>query len=756
MGEAPQHYVVQLDSGGAAEVTFEDLVQVGTASSDSPPPVNDPFRTLPHFLGRGAKLTMDHAGSFQKGYLQHTPEGGFRFEVPRNTRLRKVDFTVPLPDFVRTWTTLVGDDVLIPGHSTVSSFLRPSTSNNAPSACKVSAKNLLSPCPPSLVRALHPSNPDRQVWLDSYMEEKGGLSEHDVYTPISKKHYLALRRRNVIPKAVPSMCVLLVKNDKDGHPQRAKSRIVVLGNHEDRCWSKAARYAPVLKYSSLRLLTARACSQRRVFQQADCNNTFCQATLPDDERIAVRPPVGDPAYSKDEYWLLNKTLYGLRRSPRHWYNMFTSILRDIGLSASLHDPCVYTGVVKDPGSTSNTGDPLSGDPTRAHVEVGIYVDDFVFYSTDPAQELLFKQELKKRCKVDFVGDADFFLGTAFTWRRHNYGNLSVHLSQAAFAEHTAHMFGVAGMARVPNMTPWRSGLPIDLIAAADESEPDFKRRRKVYQSLVGSINWLAMCSRPDVSPVLTFLASYAQAPACQHYKAAIHCLKYLYSTSTFGISYHSDCAATLQAFNHFPHHHDKEAYSDATPPSPSECQNLTAFSDACWGGQIGNSVPDGTPIEMFKLRSLSGYFICYCGGPISWKSIRQDQTAQSSCEAEVIATNECVKEVLAVRLLAADLHVPDAATPTKIYNDNQACVDWAASITTKGIKHLNLKENKVRESQAEGECVVIHIPGVINSSDIHTKEMKDSSHYRRLRDTVTVSLENFLKHGHTVPSHLVT
>ena len=123
------------------------------------------------------------------------------------------------------------------------------------------------------------------------------------------------------------MCIFVAKRDKDGRPDRAKSRIVVLGNYEERVYSKSARYAPVLKYSSLRLLTSKAVGDRRVLQQADCKNAFCNATLPDDERMAVRPPVGDPGYAKDEYWLLNKTLYGLRRSPKHWYNMFTSILK---------------------------------------------------------------------------------------------------------------------------------------------------------------------------------------------------------------------------------------------------------------------------------------------------------------------------------------------------------------------------------------------------------------------------------------------
>ena len=53
------------------------------------------------------------------------------------------------------------------------------------------------------------------------------------------------------------MCVLVVKNDKYRKTLRAKSRIVVLGDFEDRLYQKYQRYAPVLKYSSLRILTAK-------------------------------------------------------------------------------------------------------------------------------------------------------------------------------------------------------------------------------------------------------------------------------------------------------------------------------------------------------------------------------------------------------------------------------------------------------------------------------------------------------------------
>jgi hypothetical protein len=46
---------------------------------------------------------------------------------------------------------------------------------------------------------------------------------------------------------ISTMCVLTVKMDENNHPVRAKTiRIVVLGNLEEREWSRPECYAPVL------------------------------------------------------------------------------------------------------------------------------------------------------------------------------------------------------------------------------------------------------------------------------------------------------------------------------------------------------------------------------------------------------------------------------------------------------------------------------------------------------------------------------
>ena len=127
------------------------------------------------------------------------------------------------------------------------------------------------------------------------------------------------------------MCVLTVKKDKNLLPLRDKSRIVVLGKHKDRDWSKSKKFAPVLCFDSLRLLVSMAVEQRCTLKQGDCKNAFCNGVLPPNEMTIAKPPLGNPDAAQNKYWLLKKTLYGLRRSPRHWFEKLRAVLLCLGL-----------------------------------------------------------------------------------------------------------------------------------------------------------------------------------------------------------------------------------------------------------------------------------------------------------------------------------------------------------------------------------------------------------------------------------------
>ena len=229
-----------------------------------------------------------------------------------------------------------------------------------------------------------------------------------------------------------------------------------------------------------------------------------------------------------------------------------------------------------------------------------------------------------------MGVVNWFLGTHFTWIDHQDGNISVHLSQVAFAQNLVECYRQQHINLNPHATPYRSGLPIDSLHAysGDTEDPSFLRLRAQYQSIVGSLNWLATNTRPDIAPVTSFLAAYNHQPTQQHMDAAIYAIKYIRHTAEYGIAFHSNTPTAASAFVHFPFHHDIEAYNDALPPTAAEHHELTAYSDACWGSQLGNSAQVGTEIEMFKLRSMSGYMVIRAGGPIAWASVQQERTSR--------------------------------------------------------------------------------------------------------------------------------
>ena len=156
----------------------------------------------------------------------------------------------------------------------------------------------------------------------------------------------------------------------------------------------------------------------------------------------------------------------------------------MGLNTSPHDPCLLSNVISNPSSP----DTISAVQSQLHVK--LYVDDLVFYSSDPTQEALFKTLLQEHIQVDFMVDVDYFLGTAFTWLKHKGGNISAHLCQSEFTEFTAHYFLVQTTNKVHNMTPYCSGLPIDSITTVDPSIAILHAEdRSIIILLVSSIDW---------------------------------------------------------------------------------------------------------------------------------------------------------------------------------------------------------------------------------------------------------------------------
>ncbi len=113
--------------------------------------------------------------------------------------------------------------------------------------------------------------------------------------------------------------------------------------------------------------------------------------------------------------------------------------------------------------------------------MGLYVDDFVYFSEDPAVKALFERLLRERIKVDFMGLVEWFLGIHFSWQI-TKSTVDVHMNQSGFAANLVEQLCRDKWDHTPDATPYQSGVSIDSIASSTDADdsPAQLRRTDAY------------------------------------------------------------------------------------------------------------------------------------------------------------------------------------------------------------------------------------------------------------------------------------
>ncbi|CAI7773440.1 unnamed protein product [Closterium sp. NIES-54] len=174
----------------------------------------------------------------------------------------------------------------------------------------------------------------------------------------------------------------------------------------------------------------------------------------------------------------------------------------------------------------------------------------------------------------------------------------------------------------------------------EESVGEEERRR--FHSLVGSLMYAAVNTRPDVTFPTGQLARVVQCPNEEQVAAGMRVAKYLGQTPTVGLQY----SAAAQR-------HKKGA--DCVEPGRLF---LTAFSDTSLASE-----PD-------DMTSVEGFIFCVGGGPTAWESKKHVDQALSSVESKYMALFRAVREIVWQRRLLAELG-EEQQGPTPLYCDSQ-------------------------------------------------------------------------------------
>ena len=462
-----------------------------------------------------------------------------------------------------------------------------------------------------------------------------------------------------------------------------------------------------MSHLELRLLTALAVQKNCIPKTADFVQAFCQSSLPEGETYICTPPPGCPLTEKGTYLKLKKTLYGLKRSPRHFYELASKVLLAMGFKKHPTSHCLFIGHLL---------------PNHPPIYLGLYVDDIYYFSESREVESKFESDISKEIDIEFNGQVGYFLGINFECKRHNNNAVSILMNQESFIDNLVEMAELTTATDLPP-TPYRSGYPVDKIPTVEASKAN-ESYVKYMQKFIGCLNWLSISTRPDIATITNMIAKYTIIPTKGHIDAVKRVIKYLKGTKSKGILFTTSSSTKISAYVKF----------------PVPTNKVVSMCDANWGPQ-DQSVPKTSSqlqqLPLFQTRSVSGYLL-WLGGPLHWVSKRQSITARSSAESEIYATDECCKALIHLSMLIEGLNLLEEVMPkpTNVYNDNQACIIWSRSMTTKGLRHVQIRENAVRESQHTGFICTKHCQGKYNLSDMFTKEDKNPAHFIEIRDHI--------------------
>ena len=174
---------------------------------------------------------------------------------------------------------------------------------------------------------------------------------------------------------------------------RYKARLVAKGYSQKEGVHYNEIFSPVVRHTSIRVLLAVVAHQNLELEQLDVKTAFLHGELEED--ILMKQPEGFIVQGKEDHVCqLQRSLYGLKQSPRQWYKRFDNFMISQGFSRSPYDCCVYHNKVED-GSL---------------IYLLLYVGDMLITARDKAIIQKLKALLSEEFDINDMGAAKKILG----------------------------------------------------------------------------------------------------------------------------------------------------------------------------------------------------------------------------------------------------------------------------------------------------------------------------------------------------------
>ena len=191
--------------------------------------------------------------------------------------------------------------------------------------------NLPKDCPNTFEEAI--SSPEAKEWKQAMDREMESIKN-------AKTYIVKEIPENIKKMPVKNRWVYTKKYDKDGNVKKYKARLVAKGYTQIQGIDYFETFAPVAKFKSIRTLAALAAKMKLSAFQDDVPTAFLRGEL--KEEIWMEQPKGyEIGNIHKNKCLLQKTLYGLKQSPREWNEVIHKFLVSENFKQSQADSCIY-------------------------------------------------------------------------------------------------------------------------------------------------------------------------------------------------------------------------------------------------------------------------------------------------------------------------------------------------------------------------------------------------------------------------------
>ena len=154
----------------------------------------------------------------------------------------------------------------------------------------------------------------------------------EISTLVQGKTWVAVPRTSDM-HVIKGTWAFRLKRLPDGTPYRYKARYCVRGDMQQEGIDFFETYAPVVQWSTIRLLFSIVLDESWVTRQVDYTNAFAQAELKETVHIEC-PRLFAPKSGKPMVLRLLKSLYGLCQAPKTFYDKPAEGLKERGYTKS--------------------------------------------------------------------------------------------------------------------------------------------------------------------------------------------------------------------------------------------------------------------------------------------------------------------------------------------------------------------------------------------------------------------------------------